>query len=536
MTHFIKKWYKIITPGLIAIMILLFPVARSAYSNAQNAYSAIRTKMQVLNQILSAVNAYYYEEVDMNNLMDGAFGGIMEKLDPHSNHMPAKATESHNEMFRGNFQGIGIEFDILNGFITVITPIPDSPADRVGLLSGDRIIAIDGKDAYKITRDGVFEQLRGKKGTPVVVTIQRPSMKKPFDVTIIRDKIPISSVRASFMLDDNTGYIWLAQFSASTGKEVREAMNSLWKQGMERLVFDLRNNSGGHLDQAVDIANLFVPVRDTLVYTIGKTAELSQAFIGEKSRGQGDYPLVILVNRGSASASEIVSGAVQDYDRGLILGETTFGKGLVQRQLPLSDGSSILLTIARYYTPTGRLIQRPFTNGGDHDYYREVYMENRQAVMDSLNRTKPRFTTAGGRIVYGGGGITPDHYIPYESGALMETRRVFASPERPAFNWASEQVSSRGLHFESFTDFKDTWHVTEDDFSSFLKLLEENEIRYDSTFVTDDRKYAENTLKSEVARVLWGRDESMRILTMLDNQVITAVNYLGEAATFVNRK
>lgn len=536
MIHFLKKRYKYITPGLILLLLVLVPTAHSLYSNSQNAYSAIRTKMQVLNQILSAINAYYFDDVDMNDLMDGAFSGIMEKLDPHSNHMPAKATESHNEIFRGNFQGIGIEFDILNGYITVITPIPDSPADRAGLISGDMITAIDGKDAYRITRDGVFRQLRGKKGTPVVVTIKRPSLKKPFDVTIIRDKIPISSVRTSFMLDDSTGYIWLTQFAASTGEEVRDAMNNLWSAGMKRLVFDLRNNSGGHLDQAVNVSNLFVPVKDTLVYTIAKKPELSEAFIGNKSLGRDDYPLIILVNRGSASASEIVSGAVQDYDRGLVLGETTFGKGLVQRQLPLSDGSSILLTIARYYTPSGRLIQRPFKNGDEHKYYRDIYSENRQAIMDSLNATRPKFTTRSGRVVYGGGGISPDHYIPYESGVLMETRRVLSNPQRPAFNWASDYISEMNLQFESFAEFRDGWFVTGEIFHDFLDFLDARDIVYDSSFVDQDRAYVENTLKSEIAQIIWGRDESMFIRIMLDNQVKSALNYFPEAEIFVERK
>jgi len=531
-----KKRSKYVTTGFIVILLVLAPMVHSLYSNNQNAYSAIRTKMQVLNQILSAVNAYYYDDVDMNDLLDGAFSGIMDKLDPHSNHMPAKDTENHNEVFRGNFQGIGIEFDILNGYITVITPIADSPADRVGLLSGDQITAIDGNDAYKITREGVFEQLRGKKGSPVVVTIKRHSVKKPFDVTIIRDKIPIASVRASFMLDDSTGYVWLTQFSATTGKEVRTAMDNLWSSGMKRLVFDLRNNSGGHLDQAVDIANLFIPEEDTLVYTIGKHDDLSQSFIGKTSKGRNDYPLIVLVNRGSASASEIVSGAVQDYDRGLILGETTFGKGLVQRQLPLSDGSAILLTIARYYTPSGRLIQRPFENGSTHDYYKDLYKENRQAVMDSLNATRPKFKTRGGRTVYGGGGISPDHYIPYESGVLMETRRVLASPVRPSFNWASNYIAEQNLKFNDFASFRDGWVVSEEAFQSFLDLLGVEEIKYDSSFVEKDRLYVENTLKAEIARVIWGRDEAMRIQTMLDNQVLLSIDYFKEAETFIEKK
>ena len=341
--------------GFLFAIALLFP---ELSGKNQNAYKILKTKMKVLDQILSYVNHFYFDKVDFDKVMDGSFRGLMEELDPHSTYIPAKEQENISELFKGNFQGIGIEFDILDGYITVISPVPDSPSEIVGLMPGDKIIAIDKEDAYKITKSEVFKKLRGKKGSEVLVTISRIGMTKPFDVSIIRDNIPIYSVGSATMLNDKTGYIFLRRFSATTKEEVISAIDTLLSQGMERLLFDLRGNSGGYLEQAAAISDLFIDTNDTLVYTIGKIKESNQVFLSNPSKEQANnYSLVILINRGSASAAEIVSGAVQDLDRGLVIGETSFGKGLVQRQLPLDTGSAIRVTIARYYTPSGRSIQ-----------------------------------------------------------------------------------------------------------------------------------------------------------------------------------
>ena len=296
----------------------------------------------------------------------------------------------------------------------MISPVPDSPSDIVGLMPGDKIIAIDGDDAYKITKTEVFEKLRGRKGTRVTVTISRLGASKPFDVDIIRDNIPIYSVGAATMIDDSTGYVFLRRFSATTEKEVVSAIDTLLSKGMKRLLFDLRGNSGGYLEQAAAISDQFITTIDTLVYTLGKIKESNQVFKSSQNKGNNDFSLIVMINRGSASASEIVSGAVQDLDRGLVVGETSFGKGLVQRQLPLDTGSAIRVTIARYYTPSGRLIQRPYEDGNDLAYYRELYETDRESKIDSLKELRPKYKTKSGRTVYGGGGITPDIYIPFK--------------------------------------------------------------------------------------------------------------------------
>ncbi|MEE8334849.1 MAG: S41 family peptidase, partial [Candidatus Neomarinimicrobiota bacterium] len=352
------KWLS----GIFVLIMILAILTPLLYSKQKNVYSSIESKFKIMNQILYYVNQLYYEEVDMDSLMEGAFSGIMDQLDPHSIYIRAKEQENIEEMFRGEFQGIGIEFDILNNYITVISPVAGGPSERAGLLPGDQITAIDGRDAKNISREDVFKYLRGAKGTRVDLKINRLG-SEPFEITIIRDNIPIYSVRASIMLDENTGYIWLTRFSAKSGQEVRKALDKLLAQGMDQLVLDLRNNSGGILEQAADVSNIFISHRDTLVYTKGKSRDTEQVFMANPRKGNEDFAVIILINRGSASASEIVAGAIQDLDRGLILGETSFGKGLVQRQITLDDGSALRVTIARYYTPSGRLIQRPFING-----------------------------------------------------------------------------------------------------------------------------------------------------------------------------
>ena len=273
MFHKLRQIWPLILSSFFGFLLAAFIFMPRAYSSNQNVYKVLREKINVLQQIISYVNHFYFDTVDMEKILDGAFHGLMEELDPHSTYIPAKEQENINEIFKGKFQGIGIEFDILDGFITVISPVPDSPSDIVGLMPGDKIISIDGKDAYKITKNEVFEQLRGKKGTKVVVTISRIGSAQPFDVTIIRDNIPIYSVGSATMINDETGYIFLRRFSATTEKEVTKAIDTLLDQGMTKLLFDLRGNSGGFLEQAAAISDQFITTIDTLVYTKGKIKE-----------------------------------------------------------------------------------------------------------------------------------------------------------------------------------------------------------------------------------------------------------------------
>ena len=512
-------------------LLIIIPLSQVLYS--KNPYSSIEDKFRVMNQILYYINQLYFEEVDMDKLMDGAFHGIFEKLDPHSTYIPAKQQEEIDELFRGSFQGIGIEFDILNGYITVISPVADSPSERAGLMPGDQIIAINGEDAFEITKKDVFKKLRGPKGTSVDITIRRFGGEK-FDVIIIRDDIPIYSVRAALMLDNEIGYIWLTRFSATSDNEVRASLNQLEGQGMKKLILDLRYNSGGFLEQAAAISNLFIAREDTLVFTKGKSKKMEQVFISDPAKGREDFPLIVLINRGSASASEIVAGSVQDLDRGLVVGETSFGKGLVQRQLPLNDGSAIRVTIARYYTPSGRLIQRPYENGDTRDYYKDLYIENRESVLDSLKELRPKYKTRSGRVVYGGGGITPDQYIAWDQKLQKNTQRLLTHTKRPFFNWGSNYASSHREELDTYENYRANWVLDESDFQMFLDYAETEDIELKLDELEQDKDYILNMLKSEIASAHWGKDEAIGIRIHYDNQVMNALNYFNEAAGFIN--
>jgi len=529
MFNVIRRIWPLVFSAFFGFLFAIFLFVPQISANNQNVYRVLRERMKSLEQIIRYVNHFYFDTVDFEKIMDGAFQGLMETLDPHSNYIPAKEQENISELFKGKFQGIGIEFDILDGYITVISPIPDSPSDIVGLMPGDKIISIDGEDAYKITKTEVFEKLRGRKGTEVVVAISRIGTPNPFDVTIIRDNIPIYSVGAATMLDNETGYIFLRRFSATTESEVVAALDTLTSQGMKKLLFDLRGNSGGFLEQAAAISDQFITTSDTLVYTVGKIKESNQVFKSNKTKGSSDFPLIVLINRGSASASEIVSGAIQDLDRGLIVGETSFGKGLVQRQLPLETGAAVRVTIARYYTPSGRLIQRPYDDGNDLAYYRELYATDRESKIDSLKKLRPKYQTKSGRIVYGGGGITPDIHIPFKTNFNIETARVLTNPKRPIFNFASNYASTHKNDFTSFLEFKNNWDVSENTFDSFLVYLEQDSINIIRDSLRNDEKYICNRIKSELAGAIWGKNKSTNIRLMHDNQVLESLKHFNEA-------
>lgn len=369
---------------------------------------------QKVNQVLELTEKYYIESIDPDTLSEVAIEGILSKLDPHSTYIPRDIQKSFEEQLEGNFEGIGIEFQIIDDTITVVSPIVGTPSDRLGLMPGDRIVKIEDTTAIGFTNMQVIKKLRGKRGSIARIQIYRPSEKSTIDYEIERDIIPINSVEISLMFQDSVGYISLTRFAEKTADELLNELESLDSQGMKYLILDLRNNPGGLYDQAVKIADYFLSDDKLIVFTKGRIKEFNNESKAAKEYPYENIPLVILINRGSASASEIVAGAVQDWDRGIIVGETSFGKGLVQRPFLLSDDSALRLTISEYFTPSGRAIQRDYKSG--KNYYEEVMIReeqdedkfDHQSEADSL---KDEFTTAKGRKVYSGGGITPDYKI-----------------------------------------------------------------------------------------------------------------------------
>ena len=523
------RWVAI--PGtlvlLLAVLFIFTPLGKVILASGSNLY----LKLNVLNDIIRIVNDNYVEVPDWDKVMEGAFTGLMGNLDPHSVYIQEDKLSDIQEKFTGKFEGIGIEFDILGGYITVISPIANSPAEKAGLDVLDKIVKIDGESAYKITREEVFKKLRGPKGSKVDVVIRRQDVDD-FEVTIIRDEIPIYSVSASFMIDDSTGYIYLNRFSQTTTKEIEEALCKLKDAGMKQLIFDLRNNSGGYLEQAVKVADKFIAGKQKIVYTKGRIRNANEEFYSGKDESHPRFPLVILINRGSASASEIVAGAVQDLDRGVIVGETSFGKGLVQRQYDLRDGSAIRVTVAKYYTPSGRLIQRPYDDN-IANYYESFAQENRDSLLSAESEeTRPQYQTVSGRVVYGGGGITPDHYVEYKRykhDLSKDTMKLLRHPSRVLFEFAAEYSVKHKRWAGKKDKFMEKFQISDKTFDVFKERVEDKEIDIDLSNLDNDSGYLKMLLKAEVAKDFWGYDEYYKVIRLHDNQVLEAMKYFNES-------
>lgn len=373
-------------------------------------------------QTVNAVRNYYVDPIDLDTIYEKAIPSLLSELDPHSEYIPARLFNQVNESLEGEFDGIGIVFNAMTDTITVLNVVPQGPSFKAGVRSGDRIVRIDDRDVagQGIAQDSLVKLMRGKRGTKVKLSIERQTLDELVEVEVVRDAIELHSIETAFMLDKGAGigYVCLSQFARTSYDELREALTKLRSEGLQKLIIDLRGNSGGFLDQAILIANEFLPAEKLIVYTEDRNGNKQK----EYSRGNGtstDLGLAILVDETSASSSEILAGAIQDNDRGIVLGRRTFGKGLVQTQIPFTDGSAVRLTVARYYTPTGRSIQKPYTAGDEMAYHMEIvdrYLHNELFSADSIHFDESlKFTTPGGRTVYGGGGIMPDIFIPMDT-------------------------------------------------------------------------------------------------------------------------
>jgi len=467
-------------------------------------------------------------EEDMSKLTERAIRGLFSTLDPHSVFIEAEDSEVDQENFAGKFQGIGVQFNVIEDTITVVTAIAGGPSDQLGIQSGDRIVQIDDTSAVGFTNEQVQAHLRGEKGSKVRVGIIRPGVPNKIFFTIIRDDIPLYTVDSSYMLDDKTGYIKINRFAATTHDEFMQAMGELKQEGMDRLVLDLRGNPGGYLGQAVAIAEEFFPKGTELVATKSRHTRFNQEYFSRKDGVFKEKPVIVLVDEGAASASEIVSGALQDHDRALIVGRRTFGKGLVQQQYELVDKSMVRVTISRYLTPSGRLIQKPFTEGGGEEYAYEIYRRDNAMndavefvdhVPDSL-----KFQTDAGRTVYGGGGIVPDYIIQPDtsrSGYMIN----FSLRKRVSFDYIRDYLDNNGTDFRAkwendFEKFRADFSWSSEELNGFKASMEERgmvitdtvsepDFKNDSLFVPQGyfeevAWMAEGRMKAELARQVWG--------------------------------
>jgi len=494
----------------------------------------IYTQFNKFKDVLNYSQKFYVDEVKVSILVTSAIEGMLKSLDPHSVYISPKQLERVQEDFKGSFDGIGIEFRIVNDTIIVANVIFGGPSEKVGLLTGDKIVEIDDETAIKLQNEDVQKKLRGTKGSKVKVAVVRPGVSDPIAFTITRDKIPLYSVNTYFLLDDGTGYMSINRFAANTYDEFLSGLREMKSNGMQKLVLDLRYNPGGYLEQSFRMANEFLKRGQKIVYTKGRRTEFDEDFIANGSGELQDIPLIVLLNNSSASASEIVAGAVQDHDRGLIVGETSFGKGLVQRQFELSDGSAFRLTTARYYTPSGRIIQRPY-DGTDEDYYRAAYLRDEE-TSDNLDHeleadtSRPKFLTVGGRTVYGGGGITPDYIVKFDRLTTYASRiRVHV------FDFLTMYMDKNGAElrkkYENSTagEFVNSFQITDGMMKDFIDYGHSKNIEFKQEEYDVDKDWLRAQLKSQVARTLYGNEGMFRAVMEVDPQLMRALTLFPEA-------
>ncbi len=477
--------------------------------------------LEKLGRILAVVEDNYPGKVDAKSLVENAIQGMLQGLDPHSNYLDRDAYSEMKDEQRGKFYGLGIQINKPGPDkpLTIIAPIDGTPASRAGLQAGDIIFRIEGQETLKLTVQDAVRRLKGPKGTKVTITIQRPGEDSLFDVTLMRDEIPTHSVPVAYMLKPGVGFIRISTFTTTTATELDEAVTKLNGQGMTRLLLDLRKNPGGLLEQAVQVAERFIPPGKMVVYTKGRVADSDQNYYSEKDVERLDDPLVVLVDRYSASASEIVAGAIQDHDRGLLVGETTFGKGLVQRVIPLRDGGAIALTTAKYFTPSGRLIQRDYTDLDD--YFLEPEESDGEGLPEPADAKREVRKTDAGRTVYGGGGITPDYVVHAERASATLTRYL---RDNVILDFAVRYLPSH-------PDLRPDFDVDKPLLDDFRKFLASKGVNYPDDAFEADRPAIELRLKAQIARVKWGAEAESRALSDADPQVQKALTLFDEASS-----
>jgi carboxyl-terminal processing protease len=473
-------------------------------------------------------------------LTEKAIIEVLKNLDPHSTYISAKDVKEMNEPLNGNFEGIGVQFNLLRDSIIIVEPIGGGPSEKVGIRAGDRILTIDQEKVtgINISTSGVRSRLMGAKGTKVNITVYRKGSKDILDFTIIRDKIPILSVDASYMLDKETGYIKLNKFAATTEKEFSDAVTNLKKNNMKNLVLDLRGNGGGYMLAATQLADKFFSDEKLLVYLLGRKSP-RQDF---KSTGNGvlsSSRLVVLTDEGSASASEIFAGAIQDWDRGVIMGRRTFGKGLVQNGFYLTDGSMIRLTIARYYTPSGRSIQRPYNEGYDkymENFYKR-YTDGELMSVDSIRLpdSLKYKTLINKRIVYGGGGIMPDVFVSADTSYISPYfNKLFAKNVLTTFtlDYYDKNRSLLNSKYKSFNDFKSEFEFTPDDIKSFIAKGETDGVKFNEDQFNKSKAEILLILKGYVASNMWQTNEFFQILNENDKVIDKALNVISDKKNY----
>jgi len=487
-----------------------------------------------ITSILNFVQEQYVDTVNREHLTDRTIADMLQELDPHSAYMTADERKRNDEPLEGNFEGIGVEFNIIGDTVRVMNVITGGPSENAGIRAGDRIINVDDKPftGKKVNNALVMKTLRGKGGTKVKLTVKRAYVKGLIPVEITRGSVPIYSIDASYMMDKETGYIKLSRFAATSYDEYMQAFHKLLKTGMKKMILDLRGNGGGYLNIAVSLADEFLASGKMIVYTKGRSVPGGgKKFIATAGGGFEDEPLMILIDENSASASEIIAGAIQDNDRGTIIGRRSFGKGLVQEEHELPDGSAFRLTIARYYTPSGRCIQKPYTKGAE-EYYQEEYDRYKKGELlnaDSIHFADSlKFHTPGGKTVYGGGGIMPDVFVPLDTAERNHyvNNLLYHGIAR---DYILEYADTRRdmLHKTGFDKFFSEFD-SEALLKGFISYAETKGYKTDAAALEKGRPFLLNYLKATLARIVWDEESFYRILNIRDKTLNKALEEIGK--------
>jgi len=477
---------------------------------------AQRSMPQAMQKLLNAeyaIASLYVDSVSEDKLVEDAIKGMLENLDPHSSYTDAKETKELEEPLQGEFSGVGIQFNMNKDTLYVIQTIPGGPSERVGVLAGDRIIYVNDTTiaGVKMKNSDIQKRLRGKKGTQVTIKVKRTGVPELITFRITRDNIPLHSIDAQYMLDDQTGYLRISRFGAKTHEEMMDALKELKKKGMTQLIMDLSDNGGGYLNAAIDMCNEFLERGQLMVYTEGENAPRSEA----NANGWGEYKdlhMVVMVNQYSASAAEIFAGAMQDWDRAVVVGRRTFGKGLVQRPFKFDDGSMMRLTVARYYTPSGRCIQKPYSRGDKKAYEKELLDRANVGEYYSLDSIQfndsLRYTTRlNGRTIYGGGGVMPDVYVPVDTSEYSTYYRDLTAKgiiNQYAISYVDKNRKSLSKQYKTVKDFDHGFTVTDAMMRDFIALGEKDSVKYDEEKYRTSEALLKDIIKGLIARDVYG--------------------------------
>ncbi|GHU68389.1 peptidase S41 [Bacteroidia bacterium] len=524
-----------------------------------------------INMTIAAIENLYVDTVNTNKLAENAIRTLLQKLDPHSDYLTPEEVKDLNEPLQGNFDGIGIQFNMLTDTLYVVQVIPGGPSEKVGLVAGDRIIYVNDSLIAGVGKKNtdIMSRLRGKKGTTVNIKVMRGRNSNLIPFKIVRDKIPIYSLDASYMIDGKTGYIKLNRFAATTYDEFKTALRELQTKGLKNLILDLQDNGGGYMNTAIEIANEFLKRGNLIVYTEGVHQQRDNAYATMRGSFE-DGKAIVLINESSASASEIVSGALQDWDRAVIVGRRSFGKGLVQRPIPLPDGSMLKLTTARYYTPAGRSIQKPYENGNRDSYSMEVinrYNRGEMINTDSIHfpDSLKYYTKENQRIVYGGGGIMPDYFVPIDTTRYTDMHRSLVASgvvNKFVMNYIDQSRKQLQSKYKTFDSFNEHFSVTEPMLNDLLELFQKEDFemidrnnfermpeevsvdekkkgRTSAKLTVEDRKQFEKSksliqlqIKALIARDMWNTSEYFQVFNIENDALKKGLEIIENTALY----